>query len=268
MVNHMFVVRTIKWLKSLVMKRWYSFISRSDTDGVLHFMNYGYEGSDPLTLNPEDEAERYSVQLYHHTADSVDLGDKDVLEVGCGRGGGISYIHRYLKPATAAGVDLNPDAIAFCRATYPGIGFHAMNAQKLDFPDESFDGVINVESSHVYPDFRAFVREVHRVLRPGGHFMISDFRPTRAVPSVEDEMHSAGFAIRLSETINDEVMAALKIDSERRVDLIRKYLPRALHGAAMEFAGPPGTKLYRSFEDGERSYFRMVLQKQERANGG
>jgi ubiquinone/menaquinone biosynthesis C-methylase UbiE len=47
--------------------------------------------------------------------------------------------------------------------------------EKLPFPDESFDAVINVEASHAYPQLSRFLGEVARVLHPGGHFFYADF---------------------------------------------------------------------------------------------
>lgn len=258
----MILTRGLKQLANVVMRPWYTFINRSDTDGALHFMNYGFQGEDPVPLLDADEAERFPIQLYHETASGADLKGRDLLEVGCGRGGGLSYLHRYLEPASARGVDLNAQAIAFCSASYPDIAFQVMDAQQLDFPDASFDAVINVESSHRYPDFAAFVAEVHRVLRPGGHFLFADFRYAGMVTPMREDIAAAGFRTVRSQVINDQVLAALRADAERRVGLIRKYLPRGFRGAALEFAGTPGTRLYRSFERQRRVYVCMALVKE------
>jgi len=37
------------------------------------------------------------------------------------------------------------------------------------------DLIVNIESAHCYPDFVGFMKEVDRVLNPGGHFMFADF---------------------------------------------------------------------------------------------
>ncbi|SIG06667.1 Probable methyltransferase [Mycobacteroides abscessus subsp. abscessus] len=98
-----------------------------------------------------------------------------MLEVGCGHGGGASYLVRALQPASYTGMDLNPDGISFCRRRHdlPGLEFVQGDAEDLPFPDESFDAVINVESSHLYPHFPVFLTEVARVLRPGGNHACS-----------------------------------------------------------------------------------------------
>ena len=47
-----------------------------------------------------------------------------------------------------------------------GLSFVTGNAQELPFEDQSFDAIVNVESSRSYNDIDAFISEVHRVLRP------------------------------------------------------------------------------------------------------
>jgi hypothetical protein len=60
-------------------------------------MNFGYRPSDPaievLPLLPEDEPDRSAIQLYHHVLGGVDLNGRDVLEMGCGRGGKLHHRH-------------------------------------------------------------------------------------------------------------------------------------------------------------------------------
>ena len=65
------------------------------------FMNYGYvprPGTPPLTLEPADEPDRLCIQLYDHVLGDTPLRGAAVLEVGCGRGGGASFLARYLGP--------------------------------------------------------------------------------------------------------------------------------------------------------------------------
>src|SRR4051794_29927493 len=83
----------------VVVRGWYQFLSLMDRRASMILMNYGYAPLDPgaavPALRPEDEKDRYCIQLYHHVASACDLRGKDVLEVGCGRGGGASYVARY-----------------------------------------------------------------------------------------------------------------------------------------------------------------------------
>src|SRR3990167_6331647 len=76
--------------------RWvYDKIASRDKTGKFVFMNYGYNDNTehpPLTLKPEDEPFRYFIQLYNRVVCDIDLQDKDIMEVGCGRCGGGSFI--------------------------------------------------------------------------------------------------------------------------------------------------------------------------------
>src|ERR1700694_922148 len=101
-----------------------------------------------VPLSASDEHNRFPIQLYHRTATQVDLTGKRVLEVGCGHGGGASYLLRTLHPASYTGLDLNTTGIAFCRKRHnlAGLEFVQGDAENLPFPDQSFDAVINIES--------------------------------------------------------------------------------------------------------------------------
>src|SRR5690606_18302085 len=173
---------------------WYDFLTRLDRRGEVVFLNHGFapDGGDrsDIDLQPEDEAERLSIQLYHHVASAVDWRGRDGLEVGCGRGGGASYVARYLKPRSLIGLDIAAKSIAFCRDRHsaPGLSFRHGDAQNLPFPDESFDIVLNVESSGSYPDRAVFFREVARVLRPGGHFLFADYRRSDAIRKLRKQL--------------------------------------------------------------------------------
>ena len=79
------------------------------------FLNIGYEEDPPMAvpLAESDEPDRFSIQLYHRTATQADLRGRKVLEVGCGHGGGASYLMRTLHPAAYTGLDLNWAGIRF-----------------------------------------------------------------------------------------------------------------------------------------------------------
>ena len=68
-------------------------------------MNYGYASfgahTSALPLFPEDESDRYQIQLYHYLVtlfgSDQKLENLDVLEVGSGRGGGCVYMKKIFK---------------------------------------------------------------------------------------------------------------------------------------------------------------------------
>ncbi|MFN2108610.1 MAG: class I SAM-dependent methyltransferase [Anaerolineae bacterium] len=248
---------------------WYEHISTLDRDANMIFMNYGW--ADPnvdaasLPLQPEDEANRYCIQLYHRVASAIDLDGLDVLEVGSGRGGGASYVKRYLAPKTLTGVDLTANAIAFCREHYavPGLTFVRGDAQALEFEDGSFDAVINVESSHCYASMDRFLAEVVRVLRPGGHLLYADHRSSADVATLRQQFHDAVLLVVAEERLNAGILRALELDNPRKQALIRTHVPWVLRPIFFQFAAMEGTRsIYATLLSGERTYLRFVLRKE------
>lgn len=263
-----FLYRHLMKVRAPVIRRWYDHMSRIDRDAEMTLMNYGWAGLDdpksPLVLRSEDEVNRYSIQLYHQVAGAVDLRGRDVLEIGSGRGGGASYIARYLMPGTMTGLDLSPKAVDFCRKHYqvPGLVFLEGRAEDLKFPSGSFDAVVNIESSHCYGSIPGFLREVHRVLRPGGHFLYSDYCAVNQLDNLRHQMSETGYSIRDELDISANVLRALEADDSRKRELIRRKVPGVLRGFFNEFAGLQGTRSYNSaLRRREKIYFRFVLEK-------
>lgn len=237
---------------------------RLGSDDVV-FLNYGYEEDPPmaLPLEPPDQPNRYPIQLYHATATQADgLTGKRVLEVGCGHGGGASYLMRTLQPASYTGLDLNADAIAFNRKRHKlaSLEFVQGDAENLPFPDQSFDAVINVESSFHYPNFQRFLGEVARLLRPGGHFLYTDGRFRAYVADWEAALAAAPMQTLSGREINAEVVRGLQKNSHRWkaiVDRHRKGFSPGLVGC--QFV--EGSLIDRALQEGKFSYRMYCLAK-------
>src|SRR5947208_9194669 len=100
-----------------------------------------------------------------------DWRNKKILDAGCGTG---AILQRLGSPEKNVGIDLAPEAVAFCRER--GLNnVRQGNICALPFEEASFDAVIS--SSVLYHewvgDLAAAVREMHRVLRPGGLALIN-----------------------------------------------------------------------------------------------
>jgi ubiquinone/menaquinone biosynthesis C-methylase UbiE len=100
-----------------------------------------------------------------------DWRDKEILDVGCGTG---AILQRLDKPDRNVGIDLAPEAISFCRQR--GLNnVRQGDIHALPFSGASFDAVIC--SSVLYhqwvTDLDCAMREMHRVLRPGGLVLIN-----------------------------------------------------------------------------------------------
>ena len=102
-----------------------------------------------------------------------------VLEIGVGMGVDHAEWARH-RPARLAGVDLTEKAIHLTRERLAMLDLasdlRVADAESLPFDDESFDLVYSWGVLHHTPDTVAAVREVHRVLRPGGRARIMLYR--------------------------------------------------------------------------------------------
>lgn len=231
------------------------------------FMNYGYagraDGPALLPLDAADEPERYCIQLYHHVASGATLTDKDVLEVSSGRGGGASYICRYLGPRSMTAVDIAPSAIAFCRRVHRlrGLRFIQGDAEDLPLFDNSVDVVLNVEASFCYGSIDRFLLEVRRVLRPGGHFLYADLRLAEEADDLIAALRRSGLELVRSEDITANVAGALQFDSARRAQGAARIAPFPLRGAIRLFVGAPGTRVPVLLGDGRMQYYCFVMCK-------
>lgn len=229
------------------------------------FMNLGYIGDadEPgPALESIDEPKRLQIQLYHHVSTLVDVAGREVLEVGCGRGGGAAYVKRYLGPASMVGLDLADKAVEFCRRTHrlEGLRFVQGDAERMPFDDRQFDIVINVESSHCYPDLNAFFREVKRVLRPRGYFLYADLLPSEKLPQRRRMLHRAGLKIMQERDITSNVLAALDSNTDQRVAFEATLATVFGRDGAREWAIVPGSVTLDGMRFGTLCYVSMALR--------
>ena len=243
---------------------WYWYVNYVDKNAEILFMNYGFSDPDQkVELEPHDESNRYSIQLYHLLANSIEIKNKKIIEIGCGRGGGLSYIMRKFDPFKATGIDLDKRAVKFNKKHYQieGLNFQHADAQNLPLEDNTFDVLFNVESSHRYPDIASFFQEVGRILIPKGYFLYTDFRYDYEMPEVKKLLQKSGMTIIKEEFITPQVVTALDSDDSRRRKLVKHLAPRLLHDIALNFAGTRGSETYKQFACGKYIYFFYILQK-------
>jgi SAM-dependent methyltransferase len=120
---------------------------------------------------------RIEIPLLLHTL-RPPLGGR-VLEVGCGRGIALPVLAERLRPATLTGIDIDPSLVAIARERVQALHVNAAvlegDLRELPFADGSFDLLVDFGTCyHVAggrEGARHALREVARVLRPGGMFI-------------------------------------------------------------------------------------------------
>jgi len=233
----------------------------------LLFWNFGYadpdSDGDMLLLEDSDEKHRYCIQLYDYVASAVDLKGQDVLEVGCGCGGGSSFLMKRHRPRSFAAVDQAENAIGLCNRLYslPGLSFSCGKAESLPFEKETFDVVINIESSHCYGSLDHFLKEVQRVLRLDGYFLFADFRHKDQMDQLRGHLESSGFQFLKEQVITPYVLQAMELDHQRKMSLLNRKAPKLLFNSLKYWWGTKDSKRYELFSSGEEIYFSYVLQK-------
>lgn len=104
---------------------------------------------------------------------------KRVLEIGCGRGVGTEIIFKRFLAREVHAFDVDPDMLALARkrlVRFPPdrLRLFVGDAAAIEVEDASFDAVFDFGIIHHIPDWKKAVREVGRVLRPGGRFFFEE----------------------------------------------------------------------------------------------
>ena len=105
-----------------------------------------------------------------------------ILEIGCGRGAGACLIQAEFQPAMLHAFDLDQRMIRlagrYLKAGYKDkICLYVGDASTLPYRDGVLDAVFGFGVLHHLPDWRRGLREIARVLKPGGIYFLEEFYP-------------------------------------------------------------------------------------------
>ena len=260
------MLKRFAWFKRFNARVTYELLAKKIPATDWHFMNYGYvpNASEKSVSIPENiSKQKYPLQMYHYLAAKTPLEGKQVLEVGSGRGGGARHITVFFKPAFYTGMDLAQSAIDLANGIHilPNLKFIQGNAEALPVATDSVDVVVNVESCHAYGSVEKFLGEVKRVLKPGGHLLLVDFRSDNSIDILKSQLRNSGLELLEEEDISDNVIQSIELEDESKTERIRQLIPSRWQKLFSEFAGVVGSRFYLTLKDGSRSYYRFVLRK-------
>lgn len=261
-----YLLKRFAWFKRLNAKVTYELLAKKIPVSEWQFMNYGYAPNPdekPLDLTLDPKVQRYPLQMYHYLATKVDIAGTHVLEVGSGRGGGAKHVASHLMPASYTGMDLAQSAVDLANKIHqvPNLKFIQGSAEAIPLPDNSIDVVLNVESCHAYGSVDQFLREVKRVLKPGGYLCLVDFRGDHKINVLKEQIHKMGMTLLQEENITNNVITSIEAEDDVKRERIKTLIPEKWQKLFSEFAGTVDSRFYRTLKDGSREYYRFVLRK-------
>jgi len=249
----------------------YEFLYRLSPARKLKFFNGGYL---PLAADMADMSgfpgEEPSVMMYHLVARTLpgDLNPPPakILDVGCGQGGGLSYLSLLFPEAALTGTERNGTAARLARRLYaqnPKLRFVKATGDRIAFPDRSFDMVISV-GAPTYFGLPRFVEQAGRVLAPGGVLSFSGGYRQGSHAEIERELRQSardqGLEFLAYRDITPNTFQSLKADIPRRLALLKKVpWPFRLYGN--KWADLPGSAEYEEYETGKRADFAALMRK-------
>ncbi len=235
-------------------------IEQSGIQDNVYFLNLGYvsDGSPQYAVRdvPLTAINKNSVKLFLETTGDYNFNGKDLLEVGCGRGGNLYTIHQYYETRISTGIDLCMANIKFCQSFLAGsnISFAVADAEKMPFADNSFDVIVNIESSSAYTDIKSFYHNVHRVLRTGGFFLYADVMENSIFDSNIKYLQSLGMEQIRYTDITMNVLLSCYQEYRKKILAYKEAEIFARKEELEDFIGMPGSKIYNSMKSGRKTY--------------
>lgn len=130
------------------------------------------------------------------------LSNKSVLCVGCGTGEECDFLIKQ-GAEKVVGIDISKGLIDYAKKSYPGIEFHVMDMEKLEFTDSSFDYVYSSLTLHYIDKWVRALKEIRRTMKNKGIFLFSTHHPIRWGAEKLDEIDQKIFLMGYSKNKKD-----------------------------------------------------------------
>src|SRR5208337_535303 len=123
-----------------------------------------------------EEMEEHHISIASQTIERMKLAPGNtVLDLGCGAGWATRLLAKQVAPSLVIGVDVSDQMIARATAASAGIEnlrFFTGSSEELPLDDCSIVKVLSIESFYYYTDQERALRELYRVIAPGGQIFI------------------------------------------------------------------------------------------------
>lgn len=226
-------------------------------DNQISFMNHGYA---PAYHEVELLPFKHQLSLYSKAVENLDLNEKIILETGCGRGGGAKWLSENKNIKEYYACDICVENVDFCnKYNYNNIiKYSVQDAQKLNYPENFFDIVFSIESSHGYENLNLFFENVSKVLKNDGTFVLMDIYGISDI-SISHHNRPINYIINEAEKFFkieiENITENVKNACYQDVELMKNWIsdPKSLE--KMEYISGQSFKRYGG---GHRGFFKMT----------
>jgi ubiquinone/menaquinone biosynthesis C-methylase UbiE len=231
-----------------------------ENENLLFFMNDGCveldENNYPKETNELKEIEKnkkylnwkYQANVYRRLMSLAGIEKTDtlnsIIDVSCGKGGGISFYKDFYNFKNYIGIDINLKSLEIAKNHTEGIYFYQASATDLPIKDNSIDVITCVEAFWYYKTIFDFINESHRVLKNNGMVLISTNMNKEEEEVIESAFINNGFMLYKKEDITKNVRISCSISKFRFLD-ISLQLAKALHSD--EYRYYDNNTIYKNF---------------------
>ena len=213
------------------------------------FMNYGYADLNqhgyplsPKNLLPLHSEWYYQANLYIYLLSLIKPTYKDnILDIGCGNGGGTSVYQEYYDFNKVVGIDINKDYIDFCKNSYPKIKFLEQNILYNNLPNNFFNiitGIQIIESfNNSFNTLNLLFQQLKRILSLKGTLLLTIHQYNNNIDGfliLKKALKNNNLNILKEIDISKNVSSALNIDlhkhhNQNLYNITRKAYKDMLH---------------------------------------
>ena len=142
------------------------------------YSNYGYWNAG--TASPREASDNLVDRLLERVPDKA----VQVLDVACGAGGTTRRLAERFGASNVTAINISSYQLERTAKAAPGVNTILMSATNLSFAPASFDAIVCVEAAFHFDTREKFFRQAYRILKPGGHLVLSDVLLIPDVPAV------------------------------------------------------------------------------------
>jgi ubiquinone/menaquinone biosynthesis C-methylase UbiE len=242
----------------------------------------------------ETEPQRYGKAAYQGLVEFPDVKqyleanpNPQIVEIGCGTGAGANWITEVIPGCTYTAFDMQQAAIDTCNSLFaqhnprlkcehvPG-GVGGSKGNNASMPDNSVD-IVLISETHIAeetigPEEVNILKEIIRMLKPGGFFVWGNALPTSVWHMAEPILAELGMQTCGSLNHTKGAVKA-RLEDKDRVDMYVKHLLTWFKGTSLPYFGSrclhvldrlvknfyrhPGTALFKRMETGADSYMHL-----------